>query len=46
MRKSWKQKREAVILLQAYTRGLLARRATQKMRDDVSDVSLKTRNAI
>uniref|UniRef100_A0A8D3D1Y2 Myosin VIIBb n=1 Tax=Scophthalmus maximus TaxID=52904 RepID=A0A8D3D1Y2_SCOMX len=33
--KGWKQKREAVILLQAHSRGLLARRAAQKMRDDV-----------
>ncbi|AWP04504.1 putative unconventional myosin-VIIa-like [Scophthalmus maximus] len=36
MRKGWKQKREAVILLQAHSRGLLARRAAQKMRDDAS----------
>ncbi|XP_053294879.1 unconventional myosin-VIIa [Pleuronectes platessa] len=35
-RKSWKQKREAVILLQAQTRKLLARRTVQKMRDDAS----------
>uniref|UniRef100_A0A4W6BYZ4 Myosin VIIBb n=1 Tax=Lates calcarifer TaxID=8187 RepID=A0A4W6BYZ4_LATCA len=35
LQKSWKQKREAVILLQAYTRGLLARKTAQRMRNDV-----------
>lgn len=36
MRRSLKRKREAVVLLQAYTRGLLARKAAQKMMKDVS----------
>lgn len=35
MRRSFKQKRQAVVLLQAYTRGLLARRAAQKTMNDV-----------
>lgn len=35
MRKDWKQKRGAVILLQAHTRGMLDRRVVGKMRKDV-----------
>lgn len=35
VRKDWKQKRGAVILLQAHTRGLLDRRTVGKMRKDV-----------
>uniref|UniRef100_A0A8C4DJN0 Myosin VIIBb n=1 Tax=Dicentrarchus labrax TaxID=13489 RepID=A0A8C4DJN0_DICLA len=49
-RKGCKQKREAVILLQAYTRGMLARKTAQKMRNDkrrivpepVKETSVKT----
>ncbi|KAI3375240.1 hypothetical protein L3Q82_021746, partial [Scortum barcoo] len=33
-RKDWKQKREAVILLQAHTRGMLTRRKAQEVRND------------
>ncbi|KAG7227320.1 hypothetical protein INR49_000324 [Caranx melampygus] len=36
MRKSFKKKREAIILLQAYTRGFLARRAAQKTMNDAT----------
>uniref|UniRef100_A0A3Q0RF94 Myosin VIIBb n=1 Tax=Amphilophus citrinellus TaxID=61819 RepID=A0A3Q0RF94_AMPCI len=39
-RKDWKKKREAVIRLQAHTRGVLARREVQSMRDVVSAQSL------
>uniref|UniRef100_A0A671VL09 Myosin VIIBb n=1 Tax=Sparus aurata TaxID=8175 RepID=A0A671VL09_SPAAU len=35
VRKDWKQKRGAVILLQAHTRGMLDRRVVGKMRKDV-----------
>lgn len=35
MRKDWNQKRGAVILLQAHTRGMLDRRIVGKMRNDV-----------
>ncbi|XP_023277674.1 unconventional myosin-VIIa-like [Seriola lalandi dorsalis] len=41
MRKRWKQKREAVILLQAHTRGVLARRATHKMTNDAFSARLE-----
>uniref|UniRef100_A0A672ZFW3 Myosin VIIBb n=1 Tax=Sphaeramia orbicularis TaxID=375764 RepID=A0A672ZFW3_9TELE len=36
MRKDFKQKKKAVILMQATARGFLARRLVQKMREDVS----------
>lgn len=45
-RRSFKQKRQAVVLLQAYTRGLLARRAAQKTMNDVSAESLEMRNTV
>lgn len=35
-RKEWKHKRDAVILLQAYTRGMLARKALNKTKRHVS----------
>ena len=34
-RKEWRRKRDAVVLLQAHTRGVLARRAVKKMKRDV-----------
>ncbi|XP_019957019.2 unconventional myosin-VIIa-like [Paralichthys olivaceus] len=43
-RKRWGQKRKAVILLQAHTRKLLARRTVQKMRDDAFTSRLENEN--
>uniref|UniRef100_A0A3Q3ELW0 Unconventional myosin-VIIa-like n=1 Tax=Labrus bergylta TaxID=56723 RepID=A0A3Q3ELW0_9LABR len=41
-RKEWKQKREAVILLQAQTRGLLARREVDRLRKDRGAAAIET----
>lgn len=43
-RKEWQRKRQAVILLQAYTRGMLARRALNKTKRDVRTRVIRSPN--